>query len=102
MDSKKFYLKHNKGKDLYSIFCTFCDKIAYSNKEKKYLKDQHSTNFDSLQCLNNSCPNGFSSTYQYCVASTSTNQRKKKNDYVQQFAVETARNSKYMERHTLN
>ena len=103
MDSKKFYRKYNnKDKDLCSIFCSFCDKIAYSTKENKYMKDQCITSFDNLQCLNSSCPNGFSSTYQYCVASKSKNSKKNSNDYVQQLAVETAKANKYMERYSLN
>ena len=102
MNSTKFYQKYNdKNKDLCSIFCNFCDKIAYSTKENKYMKNQSITSFDNLQCLNSCCPNGFSVTYQYCVGFKSKNGKNSK-DYVQQLAVEAAKANKYMERYSLN
>ena len=98
MNSKNFYYKYNKDKDLYSIFCIVCHKIAYSTKENKYMKDQHFTNFNNLQCLNSSCRNGFSTTYQYCVV-PNTSKKKKREILLESELVSTTKN---MERFSLN
>ena len=98
MNSKNFYSKYSKNKKLYSMFCVICDKIAYSTKENKYMKDQHFTDFGNLQCLNSSCRNGFSTTYQYCVV-LNTSKKKKREIFLES---ELASTTKYMERFSLN
>ena len=65
MNSKKitrFYFEHD-AEDKCSVFCIMCNKIAYSTKHNKYLRDQKCSGHQNLQCLNSSCANGFSKTY---------------------------------------
>ena len=100
MNSESFYHKYNKDKDLYSIFCVVCDKIAYSTKENKYMKDQHFKNYTNLKCLNSSCRNGFSKTYQIFAATNE--KKKKKKDKVMLTEVAMAKDTDYMERFLLN
>ena len=100
MNSRNFYYTHDKEKDLCSVFCVTCNKIAYSTKENKYLKDQECTLFTNLQCLNSSCPNGFSKTYQHYVVD---NRRKiKKRNVCLMSSISTSAGSNYMERYLLN
>ena len=101
MDSKNFYHKYYKDIDLYDIFCIVCDKIAYSTKENKYMKNQHFKNYTNLQCLNSSCRNGFSKTYQIFAAANETKKEKKK-DKVMISEIAMAKDTKYMERFVLN
>ena len=58
---KRFYFKHTENKC--RVFCIMCNKIAYSTKHEKYLNNEKCIGHDSLQCLNSSCANGFSTTY---------------------------------------
>ena len=98
---KNFYHEHKEDNDLCSVFCITCQKIAYNTKENKYLKDQEKcAGFDNLQCLNSSCLNGFSTTYQHYVAD---NRRKvnKKNSYLIS-STSVAAASSYMDRSVLN
>ena len=46
------------------IYCICCNKIAYSTEHNKYWNNEECLGHDhKLQCLNSSCPNGFSKTY---------------------------------------
>ena len=97
MNSQNFYYKHTD--DLCSVFCTACNKIAYSTKENKYLKNQECVGHDKLQCLNSSCPNGFSTTYQYY---STDNRHKIKKENVYMISSISLGASGYMERFSLN
>ena len=100
MNSENFYHKYNKDKELCSIFCVVCNKVAYSTKENKYMKYQHITNFANLQCLNSSCQNGFSKNYRNFAVANIT--KKKKKDKVMLSEIAMASTTKYMERFVLN
>lgn len=101
MSSLNFYHEHKS--DLCSVFCASCKKIAYSTKENKYLKDQKCTGHDKLQCLNSSCLNGFSTTYQHYSSNTSSNQRRKiRKENIYLISSVTLSNSNYMERFLLS
>ena len=102
MDSRNFYHKYNKDKDLYSTFCVVCDKIMYCTKENKYMKDQHFKTYANLQCLNSSCRNGFSKTYQIHTTIANETKKKKKVDKVMLSEIAMSKSSKYMERFVLN
>ena len=102
MDSGNFYYEYNKDKYLCSIFCVVCNKVAYNTKENKYMKDQHFTKFANLQCLNSSCRNGFSKTYQNFVVANITKKKEKKEDNVLLSEIAMATTTKYMERFVLN
>ena len=101
MSSLNFYFKHKD--DLCTVFCMFCKKIAYSTKENKYLKNQKCTGHDKLQCLNSSCLNGFSTTYQYHNSNTSSNERRKiRKENIYLISSVTLTNTDYMERFSLS
>ena len=100
MSSKNFYHKH--ANDLCSVFCTACNKVAYSTKENKYLKEQKCFGYEKLQCLNSSCPNGFSKTYQCYNSNNSNNRRKIKKENVYMISSISLGLSNYMERFSLN
>ena len=100
MNSENFYHKYNEGKDLYSIFCVVCNKIAYNTEENKYMKDQHFKKLVNWQCLNSSCRNGFSKNYKNFAVSNIT--KKKKKDKVMLSEIAMASSTKYMERFVLN
>ena len=97
MNSKIFYYKHTN--ELCSVFCSACKKIAYSTKENKYLKAQKCFGHEKLQCVNSSCPNGFSTTYQYYKID---NRREIKKENVYMISSVSLGLSNYMERFSLN
>ena len=98
MSSKNFYYKH--ASNLCSVFCIACNKVPYSTKENKYLKNQKYGEHEKLQCLNSSCPNGFSTTYQYYNNTSSRRKLKKENIYM--ISSVSVGASAYMERLSLN
>ena len=61
-EKSKFYYIHTEYNC--QIFCISCNKIAYSTEHNKYWNNEECLGHDhKLQCLNSSCPNGFSKTY---------------------------------------